>query len=426
MAFCLKCGTDIGEANICPKCGTYVQGQQQSAAPVQQPVQGQQNFYMNGGAGQSQQYSNSRMNCIPQPASKGPDKSGLIFLIISGLIILASIIVYSIAGGTKNPAIGKWIGTYMSIQGQSYPLSAMDDAEFTIEIKSNGSCLVCMSGEDDTEGKWTYKDGTLTLTGMGALNNEETGDGDNEDTMSGKIDGDTLTLENIAGTEDYNIEFAREGSDSLKEALEEAATYTEPSYDYSESSTYDDYAEEESSDYSESTSYEDDCEKYNGDWKGIFEISDATGAYSEAISYAVMRVAMNDDNTGEVYLCPWLSGDGYDADIKAEPEFDEYGDLILKDSTLHERSLGDMYFYQDYSGNVGDAAYSACAYYSDDIGSYTITFYFVPWSEKWPDEATGDYAFTSDDQELFDNNSLEEVVGDKFGYDTSSIPDEAE
>ena len=238
MAFCSNCGTQIKpEMKFCDNCGIPVRGavpeqnteqrvpaqpQETYTPPVQQaqgsytpPAQQAQGSYtppapqpQGGYTPPAQpQYVAQVAYAAPQaaPKQKKPlNKKLLLFGGIGIAAILIVVLIVSLSGGkagdknaSSDPNLGVWKVEYAEMWGFETDIKDIFEKGFTIELLDKGKCKLNIDGTEGN-GKWTLKDGVLTIKGGGL-------------DSSGSLKDDVLTLEDVLGT-GLKLTFRKEGA----------------------------------------------------------------------------------------------------------------------------------------------------------------------------------------------------------------------
>ena len=123
-------------------------------------------------------------------------------LFASGVLLLALLLQTACGAAASKPGfVGKWLFASMESGGETMTAAQLGSMDLiTMEFLADGTAK--MSGETEASGKWTEKDGTLTIT------DDENG---LKDTATLK-DADTMILKN----EEDTITMVRDGSDAAK------------------------------------------------------------------------------------------------------------------------------------------------------------------------------------------------------------------
>lgn len=163
-----------------PQQGGYTPPVQQSDAPPggQKSDAPQQQSYQVSGGYQAPQTGAQTNFFQPAyaPAAKGPKEKRPVnkkLLFIGGgavlAVILAIVLIVSLVGGNKasdDPNVGLWKAVTASMWEMDMAVSDLFEEGVTLELKGNGKCVLNVDG-DSADGKWSYEDGVLAVSGGG-------------------------------------------------------------------------------------------------------------------------------------------------------------------------------------------------------------------------------------------------------------------
>ena len=315
----------------------------------QQPQQGmpqpytQQN-YQQPRQGVPQPYSQQGMpQQIPTPAKK--NHLPLILGICGGvlaLIIILIIVIMNIPDVSKSdPALGLWNNGTVSIYGMNESVSDVFPDGFTIELLQSGQCKVNVDGKSGN-GKWSYNDD-------GSIDISDSGLGDQS--LTATLDRDELNMDDVLGT-GMNVTLWRDGTKGNGESSSSAG----------DTNSAQDLGSSDSSDNTDG-GYASECTEYNGDYLGIAYLTDCEGTMSDLEKqglYCFMRVAMQPDGTGKVYMTmdfqddPKIALDAYfeDGTLNIGGTMMEDGSFELCSFQKYQEGYwGCMTNYSDYNGS---------------------------------------------------------------------------
>lgn len=375
MAICKKCGAQTGDAAFCPRCGTPVEAAGGRAAASVRPF--------------------------------GPKT--IVFLVIAAVFAVASVVGSLLLRrglpGAGSPGAGTWNAVRVEMSGMTLDPKDVYGGAVTLELRADGTCTFQAEGMRDGsgDGTWTAKDSEITVTDTAW----------SETPLTAALDKDTLVFANIMDS-GMDMTFARAGTDAEKKLLaetkENASDLDAMAGDSEEEASGAESEEMQGTDSAPPSDYVDACEEYNGDWYGICSIENATGDYAGMDAYyyyAVMRVAMNADNTGNVYMT--ISHDPV-------PNFALTGrfgtdNVLYLSGTGWNGTVDEGGFLSSFNGY-----YETYLHYSDASGSYDMDFHLVPWNTDW--QETDNYPL----EDGFPGDDLVTTVSDLLGQRTDGIP----
>ena len=106
--------------------------------------------------------------------------------LLSVILILSLLLAACGGGSSDDPNAGTWVGVSATMLGIEMEAADLFPDGISLELQGNGKGKLIAEGDSDRI-TWTYEDGVLTIV-------------DGDESMTGTIDGDTMTLVNLFDT----------------------------------------------------------------------------------------------------------------------------------------------------------------------------------------------------------------------------------
>ncbi len=340
------------------------------------------------------------------PAAKAPkqkrplnlNKKTLFIIGGAALAVILAVVLILVLGGKGNtpeasndPNVGVWNATNASMWGMDMAVADVFENGVSLELKDNGKCVLTVDG-DSANGKWSYEDGVLSLTGGGV-------------DCTGTIESGVLSLTNLMDM-GVDLTFEKEGGfvagGSGAGNIGSSAAGEPGAAGASQLQA-----------------------QWNGTWYGCLYVSDATGDFAGVPSdfydaYMVVDV----DSAGKGQFSVYLTGTD-EAFAVANCEAKDSG-LYAVDGTVAGGI--EMYAYNwmflpmpDYPDQytMGDVI-------EDGDSTFEFTLFMKQWGGSWQKEIDSDFAIVPPSVDSYNaaiaNGELPPIGFAPVGYEGTAAP----
>lgn len=337
--------------------GSYSQPQQQGGyTPPTQQQQGGYTPPVQQGYAPQAAYAQSPMQKQKKPINKKIFLFGGIGL--AALVLIIALV--SILGGGKgkdkissDPNVGVWNVVSAEMWGFETDISEVFEKGFSIELLDKGKCKLNVDGKKGN-GKWTFKDGVLTIKGGGL-------------DLSGKITNGVLVIEDVMGM-GLNLKLQKESTDSDND-LPYRLPYDYPIEDHN-------------------TPKSDVQAKWNGSWYGYLWVTEAYGEWADVDELFDAYMVIDVEESGEGTMAIFIGAEEnqtVDSYIFADENHFEVTDGVFWDMELDK----DVWWLALSPVDEGSLVVIADTYIDPELADgdgFEYMFCFRPFGELWESE----------------------------------------